>query len=170
MATVKYETVIDAMWDQWTKGLQNIAEGNKQVEQWTLKALEQQQTFVTKAVEQFQEVDKHWKLELEELQQKTIENLRKTAGNAIADSYEEWANRANEALNKLQELSINQSKASYSMVKQTQEQYHQLVTQLLEEQKKTREEIQHVSDAYVEQVKTLQKSFAQSVDQYTAVK
>ncbi|WP_427126788.1 polyhydroxyalkanoic acid inclusion protein PhaP [Priestia megaterium] len=170
MSTVKYDTVIDAMWEQWTKGLQNIADGNKQIEQWTLKALEQQQEFVTKAVEQIQATDKQWKAELEDLQQKTVENLRKTAGNAVADSYEEWTNRTHEALNKLQELSLNQSKSSYSLVKQAQEQYHQVVTQLVEEQKKTRQEFQHVSDAYVEQVKSLQKSFAQSLEQYAVVK
>lgn len=170
MATVKYETVIDAMWDQWTKGLENIAEGNKQVELWTLKTLEQQQEFVSKAVEQLQEVDKQWKTELENLQKRTVENLRKTAGNAVADSYEEWTNRMSEALSKLQSLSVNQSKTGYTMVKQAQEQYHQVITQLLEEQKKTREELQQVSDAYVEQVKSLQKSFAQSVDQYAVVK
>ncbi|AQX55459.1 polyhydroxyalkanoic acid inclusion protein PhaP [Priestia flexa] len=170
MATVKYETVIDAMWDQWTKGLENIAEGNKQVELWTLKTLEQQQEFVSKAVEQLQEVDKQWKAELENLQKRTVENLRKTAGNAVADSYEEWTNRMSEALSKLQSLSVNQSKTGYTMVKQAQEQYHQVITQLLEEQKKTREELQQVSDAYVEQVKSLQKSFAQSVDQYAVVK
>ncbi|MDT2047626.1 polyhydroxyalkanoic acid inclusion protein PhaP [Priestia aryabhattai] len=170
MATVKYETVIDAMWDQWTKGLENIAEGNKQVELWTLKTLEQQQEFVSKAVEQLQEVDKQWKAELENLQQRTVENLRRTAGNAVADSYEEWTNRMSEALSKLQSLSVNQSKTGYTMVKQAQEQYHQVITQLLEEQKKTREELQQVSDAYVEQVKSLQKSFAQSVDQYAVVK
>lgn len=152
------------------KGLQNIADGNKQIEQWTLKALEQQQEFVTKAVEQLQATDKQWKAELEDLQQKTVENLRKTAGNAVADSYEEWTNRTHEALNKLQELSLNQSKSSYSLVKQAQEQYHQVVTQLVEEQKKTRQEFQHVSDAYVEQVKSLQKSFAQSLEQYAVVK
>ncbi|MEK1831992.1 polyhydroxyalkanoic acid inclusion protein PhaP [Priestia megaterium] len=67
---------------------------------------------------------------------KTVENLRKTAGNAVADSYEEWTNRTHEALNKLQELSLNQSKSSYSLVKQAQEQYHQVVTQLVEEQRK----------------------------------
>ncbi|MED3822959.1 polyhydroxyalkanoic acid inclusion protein PhaP [Priestia flexa] len=170
MATVKYETVIDAMWDQWTKGLENIAEGNKQVELWTLKTLEQQQEFVSKAVEQLQKVDKQWKAELENLQKRTVENLRKTAGNAVADSYEEWTNRMSEALSKLQSLSVNQSKTGYTMVKQAQEQYHQVITQLLEEQKKTREELQQVSDAYVEQVKSLQKSFAQSVDQYAVVK
>jgi polyhydroxyalkanoic acid inclusion protein PhaP len=140
------------------------------IEQWTLKALEQQQEFVTKAVEQLQATDKQWKAELEDLQQKTVENLRKTAGNAVADSYEEWTNRTHEALNKLQELSLNQSKSSYSLVKQAQEQYHQVVTQLVEEQKKTRQEFQHVSDAYVEQVKSLQKSFAQSLEQYAVVK
>ncbi|MEC0664433.1 polyhydroxyalkanoic acid inclusion protein PhaP [Priestia flexa] len=170
MATVKYETVIDAMWDQWTKGLENIAEGNKQVELWTLKTLEQQQEFVSKAVEQLQKVDKQWKAELENLQKRTVENLRKTAGNAVADSYEEWTNRMSEALSKLQSLSVNQSKTGYTMVKQAQEQYHQVIIQLLEEQKKTREELQQVSDAYVEQVKSLQKSFAQSVDQYAVVK
>lgn len=158
------------MWDQWTKGLENIAEGNKQVELWTLKTLEQQQEFVSKAVEQLQEVDKQWKAELENLQKRTVENLRKTAGNAVADSYEEWTNRMSEALSKLQSLSVNQSKTGYTMVKQAQEQYHQVITQLLEEQKKTREELQQVSDAYVEQVKSLQKSFAQSVDQYAVVK
>lgn len=77
MSTVKYDTVIDAMWEQWTKGLQNIADGNKQIEQWTLKALEQQQEFVTKAVEQLQATDKQWKAELEDLQQKQLKTYVK---------------------------------------------------------------------------------------------
>lgn len=170
MTTVKYDTLVDAVWEQWSKGLHTLLEGNKQVEQWTLQAIQQQNEFVTKSIEQLQEVDKQWKQELEDLHSKTVDGLRKTAGGAVADSYEDWSNRTHEVLNRLQQLSVDQSKNSYSFVQQAQSQYQQVVSQLVEEQKKSREELQQMSEAYMEQVKSLQKSFLQSVEQYSLVK
>ncbi|MFC3883365.1 polyhydroxyalkanoic acid inclusion protein PhaP [Bacillus songklensis] len=170
MTAVKYDSVIDAMWEQWTKGFNNLLENNKQMENWTLKALDQQKEFVNKAMEQVQHVDQQWKQEVEQLQTKVTENLRKTAGNVVADSYEEWSNRVHEAMQKLQQVSVDQNKASCNFVQQAHEQYQQAISQLLEEQQKAREEFQNVSDAYIEQLKGFQKSFLQSVEQYSLVK
>lgn len=170
MSVVKYDSVIDAMWEQWSKGFNTLLENNKQVEQWTVKALEQQKEFVNKALEQAQQVDQQWKQEVEQLQAKVSENLRKTAGNVAADSYDQWANRVHEVIQKLQQVSIDQNKTSYQFVQQAQEQYQQTLAQVMEEQQKAREEFQQVSDAYIEQLKALQKSFLQSIEQYSLVK
>jgi polyhydroxyalkanoic acid inclusion protein PhaP len=170
MTAVKYDSVIDAMWEQWSKGFSTLLENNKQVEQWTIKAVEQQKEFVNKALEQVQQVDQQWKQEVEQLQAKVSENLRKTAGNVAADSYDQWANQVHEVIQKLQQVSVDQNKAGYSFVQQAHEQYQQAIAQVMEEQQKAREEFQQVSDAYIEQFKALQKSFLQSIEQYSIVK
>ncbi|WP_367018153.1 polyhydroxyalkanoic acid inclusion protein PhaP [Priestia koreensis] len=170
MATVNYHSMIDAVWEQWSKGLNHVYESNKQLESWTKQALEQQKELFATTFEQLQEVDDKWKEDAKEVQVKTVESIRKTAGDVAANSYEEWSNRAHEALQKLQDVTLSQSKTNYALVQQAQKQYEQVVSQLLSEQHKTRDEFQQLTDKYMEQLKSFQKSFLDSLEPYSLVK
>ncbi|AKO91460.1 polyhydroxyalkanoic acid inclusion protein PhaP [Priestia filamentosa] len=170
MANVKYDAVIDMMWDQWSKGFNSLLEGSKNFEEWTLKALSGQKQFVEKAMEQVEQTDEQWQQELHEVQAQTVENIRKTAGESVAQSYDQWIQRVNEAMVKMKQLSSEQQKAGYNFIKQAQEQYEASVQQFVNEHHKLRIEMQSASENYMDQLKSFQKTFLQSIEPYTVVK
>jgi polyhydroxyalkanoic acid inclusion protein PhaP len=159
--------LVDAMWDSWKNGLSTVYASQTELENQTLQLLERQQGAWTKASGNIDKMEEEMKKTITELRENVNQNIQNVSGKEAGKSFEEFNNRVDEVVGRMQPLLSTPNKANLTVLNQFQDQLHATLKQVIEQQQKTREETKTGLEGFFSQAKSIQKELIEKFEEDT---
>lgn len=156
--------IVDSVWDGWMNGVRMMYAYQREMENMTLQTMERQKELWTKTTENMEKMEQEMKKFLEDVKLNYQNNVKNVGGEQAGQMVQEWMNRLDEIAGRLQQLTWTPGKASLNVVNKSQEQLELSMKSLIEQQQRTREEVQSLMDNFLNQVKSTQKGLIDSLE------
>ncbi|MFB4158361.1 hypothetical protein ACE1TF_00645 [Geomicrobium sp. JSM 1781026] len=152
-------TFIDATWDAWKNSMHMVYSTQKEAENLTLRAMEQQQDLWKSFQTNMNKVQTEQKAWADEVNDQVKENLANTSGDEAKRVYEQWNGRFEEVANRFGQLTYTPYREMFTLFTRSQEQMHDAMKKSVSQQQKNREDLQPLFDDFTEQMKKTQNGF-----------
>jgi polyhydroxyalkanoic acid inclusion protein PhaP len=157
-------SIVDSVWDGWMNGVKMMYAYQREMENLTLQTLERQKEIWKKTTENMEKMEEEIKKFLEDVKLNYQNNIKNIGGEQMGKTFEEWTYRLDEIAGRIQQLTWTPGKASLNIVNKSQEQLEASLKNLIEQQQRTRDEVQTLMDNFLQQVKTTQKGLLDSFE------
>ncbi|BAU29262.1 polyhydroxyalkanoic acid inclusion protein PhaP [Aneurinibacillus soli] len=162
--TQQNPNIVDAVWDGWMNSVKTIYAYQREIENITLQTLDRQKELWTKTAENIEKTEQELKKFLEEAKFTYQSNVKNVGGEQAGQIVQDWLGRLDEISSRIQQLTWTPGKASINVINKSQEQLELSVKSLIEQQQRTREEVQNLVDNFLGQVKSTQKGLINSLE------
>jgi polyhydroxyalkanoic acid inclusion protein PhaP len=156
--------VVDSMWDGWMSGVKTVYAYQREMENLALETIERQKEIWTKTTENMNKMEQEMKKFMEDVKVNYHNNVRNAGGEQAGKTFEEWTQRLDEISNRIQQLTWTPGKASLNVINKSQEQMETSFKNVIEQQQRTREEVQALIENLLGQVKSTQKGLLESFE------
>ncbi|MBM7646966.1 hydrogenase maturation factor HypE [Scopulibacillus daqui] len=150
---------IDPFWDNLATGLNAIFASQERVENLTIKALEYQKTTLEKFTGNLNKIEEEQSKLVQEVRQNMKQNIEKAAGEESGKTFEEWNERLDDVMSRIQKLTVTPYKANLNLLNQSQKQFEGFIKKAVETQEKNREQLKPLVEESINQLKTTHKGF-----------
>jgi hypothetical protein len=154
--------VFDTMWDGWLNNVKLIHGYQREMESVTTQAVERQKEVWQQTRENLEKLELEVGKFINDAKSNLIENVKSANGETISKNVDEWSKRGEEVVNKIQQLYGTPGKACGSMIGKSLEQLESTMMTLIQQQQKSREEVQALLENFTEQVKKTNKGLQES--------
>jgi polyhydroxyalkanoic acid inclusion protein PhaP len=156
--------IVDSMWDGWMNGVKTVYAYQHEMENLTLQTFQRQKEIWTKTTENMNKMEQEMKKSLEDIKANYQGNVKNIGGEQAGKTLEGWIQGLDEISNRIQQLTCTPGKGNLNVVNKFQEQMETSLKNLIEQQQKTREEVQSLLDNFSSQVKSTQKGIIESFE------
>lgn len=154
--------VFDTMWDGWLNSVKLMNGYQREMEAVTIQAIERQKEIWLQTKENVDKLEAELGKFAADVKVNFFDNVKNVNGEAVSKNVEEWNKRAEEVVNKIQQLYGTPGKASSNLVGKSLEQLESTLMSLIEQQQKTRSEVQELLENFTDQVKKTNKGLMES--------
>ena len=154
--------VFDTMWDGWLNSVKLIHGYQREMESVTTQAVERQKEMWLQTRENLEKLETEVGKFINDAKANLLENVKNANGETVSKNVEEWTKRAEEVINKVQQLYGTPGKACGSLVGKSLESIESTMNGLISQQQKSREEVQTLLENFTDQVKKTNKGLVES--------
>ncbi len=154
--------VFDTMWDGWLNSVKLMYGYQREMEAVTIQSIERQKEIWQQTKENLDKLELELNKFVVDVKANMLDNVKNVNGEAVSKNVEDWSKRAEEVVNKVQQLYGTPGKASNSMFGKSLEQLESTLLSLIEQQQKNRTEVQELLENFTDQVKKTNKGLMES--------
>lgn len=155
------DKVFEMVWKNWEDGWQKVFDSQQAFGKSSLEALDKQQKAVTAMFKNLKDIEKDITNSFDDLTKAVKENSKNVKGEEAGRLFDSWNEKMSEITQRLQQLSLTPSKATLTMVEQSQQKMYESFKKVAEEQTKLQVETKERLDDFMKQIKESQQSFLQ---------
>jgi polyhydroxyalkanoic acid inclusion protein PhaP len=155
METKSYE-MVEAFWNNWSNSLSLLTSAGKQMENFTLETMKQQQEAFHKLTEGMEAMEQEMKQYMSQMSAQYTEYMKQFAGDQFSSQFDEWQEKWNDLARQMQHVSFSPAIASLSTLTQTSSQFEEVFKQAMTQQQQQREEVQKQMESFLQELKTMQ--------------
>ncbi|WP_028402674.1 polyhydroxyalkanoic acid inclusion protein PhaP [Ectobacillus panaciterrae] len=168
MEAKTYE-IVEAFWNNWSHSLSLLTSVGKQMEDFTIETVKQQQEAFYKMTEGLEAMEQEMKQYTSQMSTQYTDYMKQFAGTQFASQIDEWQEKWNELSQQMEHISSSPAKSSLSLLSQTSGQFEDVMKQWLSQQQQQREDVQKQMEDFLQGLRATQldlvKKFEESAKQ-----
>lgn len=159
------DKVFGMMWKNWEDGWQKVFDSQQAFGKSSLEALDKQQKAVHAMFKNLKDMEKEVTNSFNDLTKAVKENSKNVKGEEAGRLFDSWNEKMAEIIQRLQQLAATPSKATLTMVEQSQQKMYESFKKVAEEQTKLQVETKARVDDFMAQIKESQQSFLKLLEE-----
>lgn len=164
MENKPYE-MVESFWSNWSHSLSLLTSAGKQMEQFTLETMKQQQEAFHKLTEGMEAMEQDIKQYASQMSTQYTDYMKQLTGGQFSAQIDEWQEKWNDLSQQMQQASVSPAKASLSALSQTSGQFEETLKQFISQHQQQREEVQKQMENFLQELKSMQLDLVKKVEE-----